>query len=203
MPSYVTAKKNTEFVFDIGLPSVADANIFQTNPTIAAGDFKVSTDNGALDNLDTLPTVSPAGGKNVKVTLSASEMNGDNIVVVASDAAGGEWKDVIINIQTTVQQIDDLANDTDVADILAAIAALNNLSSAQVASLLTATIADSVPADGTRPSISSGILMLVRFLFERSVVGTTMTVNKEDGSTPSMTFTLNSATDPTAITRAT
>ena len=212
MPSYVTAKKNTEYIFYIGLPSVADGNIFQANPTLAAGDFKVSTGGAALANPATLPSVDPAGSKAVKVTLSASEMNADNIQLICSDAAGGEWKDVIINIQTTTQQIDDLSSSTSITGvntnvdaaetaILAAVAALNNLSSAQVESLLTATVADSVPADGTRPSIRSGILMLVRMLQEASIAGTTLTVTKEDGSTPSMTFTLNSATSPSSITR--
>jgi hypothetical protein len=64
-------------------------------------------------------------------------------------------------------------------------------------------IADSVPADGTRPTPAQALLMITRFLFEASVAGTTLTAKKEDGSTASMTFTLNSATVPTSITRAT
>lgn len=72
----------------------------------------------------------------------------------------------------------------------------------EVQDALDATVADSVPADGTRPSISQAVLMLTRFLGERSVSGTTVTVKKEDGSTTSMTFTLNDATSPTSITRA-
>lgn len=96
--------------------------------------------------------------------------------------------------------------DTEVAAIIASIAALNNLSTAQVLAqveaALTATIADSVPADGTRPSISSGVYMLVQFMLERSVSGTTATVRKPDGSTTLFTLTLNDAVSPTAVTRA-
>ena len=109
MPSYSPPKKNTEYIFYIGLPSQANGNIFQSNPTIAAGDFKVSTDGGALANLSTLPAVTPSSSKMVKVTVSASEMNGDNVTIVGSDAAGGEWKDVIVNIQTVATQIDEIA----------------------------------------------------------------------------------------------
>lgn len=112
MTSYVSPKKNAEYIMYLGLPSQADPTIFKANPTIAAGDFKVSTDGGALGNLGTLPTVTPAAGKMVKVTLSASEMNGDNVTLVASDAAGAEWCDVIVNIQTSARQIDDLAYPT-------------------------------------------------------------------------------------------
>jgi hypothetical protein len=107
--SYVTPKKNSAFIFYVGLVSQANGSIFQANPTLAAGDAKVSIDGGALANLATLPTVTPAAGKMVKVSLSAAEMNGDNITVVLSDAAGAEWCDVVANIQTSARQIDDLA----------------------------------------------------------------------------------------------
>lgn len=89
----------------------------------------------------------------------------------------------------------------------ASIAALNNLSAAtvltQVNTALTTTIADSVPTDGTRPSVAQGIYGIYQFLTERSITSTTMTVAKPDGTTALMTFTLNSATTPTSITRAT
>ena len=64
-------------------------------------------------------------------------------------------------------------------------------------------VADSVPADGTRPTFEQALYMIWQFLAERAVSGTTVTVKKADGSTSLMTFTLDSATDPTSITRAT
>lgn len=109
--SYVTPKKNATYIFYAGLVSRSTGQ-FQSTPTIAAGDFKVSTDGGALANLTTLPAVTPAASKMVKFTISATEMNGDNITIVGSDAAGAEWDDVLINIQTSVRQIDDLAYPT-------------------------------------------------------------------------------------------
>jgi hypothetical protein len=72
----------------------------------------------------------------------------------------------------------------------------------EVQDALDATVADSIPADGTRPSIAAGILMITRFLWEKAVSGTTVTVKKEDGSTSSFTATLDSSSDPTSITRA-
>ncbi len=109
MPSYVTPKKGVEYIFYIGLTQQADTKLLQVNPTIAAGDFKVSIDGAAFANPTTLPAVTPAAGRAVKCVLSTSEMNGDNIIFVASDAAGAEWCDQIINIQTSARQIDDLA----------------------------------------------------------------------------------------------
>jgi hypothetical protein len=112
--------------------------------------------------------------------------------------------------------------------VLAAIAALNNLSSAgaqaaaaaallayststlteaqvnaQVVDVLrTDTIPDSYAADGAQPTIAQAMLMLLQFLSERSVSGTTVTVRKPDGATSAMTFTLSDATNPASITRA-
>jgi hypothetical protein len=108
MPSFVTPKKNTEYIFYISLTSQADVKLFQINPTLAAGDVKVSTDGGAEGNIATLPVVTPAGSKRVKVTVSASEMNGDNTQITFSDAAGAEWADKTINIQTTREPLDEI-----------------------------------------------------------------------------------------------
>lgn len=109
MATYVPAKINTQYIFYAALVSQANTKIMQVNPTIAAGDFKVSIDGGALANLGTLPAVTPGSSVMVKFTLSTSEMNGANITVVCSDAAGSEWCDAVFNIQTSARQVDDLA----------------------------------------------------------------------------------------------
>lgn len=109
MPSYVTPKKNVAYVFFVSLVSQADTKLMKSSPTLAAGDFKVSIDGGTLNNLTTLPTVTPAASVMVKISLSTSEMNGDNITVTCIDAAGAEWCDLVVNLQTSSRQIDDLA----------------------------------------------------------------------------------------------
>ncbi len=109
MATYQPPKKNTAWIGYISLVSQASTLLVKVNPTLASGDFKVSIDGGALANLATLPTVTPASGPMVKVSLSSSEMNGDNITVVCSDAAGAEWCDLVFNLQTAARQIDDLA----------------------------------------------------------------------------------------------
>lgn len=109
MASYVTPKKNTAFITYVSLVSQADTRLVKSNATLATGDFKVSIDGGALANLATLPTVTPASGPMVKISLGTAEMNGDNITVVCSDASGAEWCDLVLNIQTSARQVDDLA----------------------------------------------------------------------------------------------
>lgn len=109
MATFVPAKRATEFIFYVSLVSQADTKLFQNNPTIAAGDFLVSTDGSTTTDLDTLPVVTPASSDSVKITVSVAEMTGDNVKIVASDAAGAQWCDQSWNIQTAVRQIDDLA----------------------------------------------------------------------------------------------
>ena len=178
MTSQVFPKKNAAYSFYCALTSQATPNTFQSNPTLTTGDVKVSTDGAAFTNTATLPVVTPASGKAILVSLSSTEMNGDNVQVLFSDAAGAEWCDLLANIQTTARQVDDLAYPG-------------------------YTVADAAAADGSRPTIEQALYMLVQFLTERSVSGTTMTVKKPDGTTSLMTFTLNDAANPTSLTRTT
>lgn len=67
---------------------------FKSNPTLAAGDVKISKDGGAFANLNTLPSVTPASGRGVAVVLSATEMTADKVLVVFSDQTDPpEWCD--------------------------------------------------------------------------------------------------------------
>ncbi len=91
--------KNTAFTFYISLTSQASRPQFQTNPTLATGDVKISKDGGAFANLATLPVVTPASGAVVKVALSKAEMNADNVAILFRDAAGAEWDDLLVILQ--------------------------------------------------------------------------------------------------------
>jgi hypothetical protein len=108
MANSFPAKKNTAFTFYTSLVSQGAPGSFQGNPTLATGDVKVSKDGGAFANLATLPAVTPASSKAIKVQLSATEMNADEVVVLFSDAAGAEWCDKLVTIRTGLRQIDDL-----------------------------------------------------------------------------------------------
>ena len=146
MTSYVTPKKNSAYIFFIALESQAAPGTFKSSPTLAAGDFKVSIDGGTLNNLATLPTNTP-GGVMVKVSLSASEMNGDNITFVAIDAAGAEWYDLVVNIQTSAQQIDDLATPTNIT--AGTITTVTNLTNLPAAAATAAELAKVPKSDGS------------------------------------------------------
>ena len=67
----------------------------------------------------------------------------------------------------------------------------------------TTQMADSVPAHGTISTREQALYAILQVLTDFAIVSTTMTVRKVDGTTALMTFTLNDATSPTALTRAT
>lgn len=127
--SSVPAKKNAAYEDYVALLNQTNTMLVRVNPTLAVGDVKVSKDNGAPENIITLPVVG-ADQRLVKLNLAASEMNADNVTIIFSDVAGNEWCDLVVNIKTSASQIDDLAAslatiagylDTEVASILAAI----------------------------------------------------------------------------------
>ncbi len=93
-------KYATEFKFYVPF-TAAGSQDYQSNPTLAAADFRVSIDGGAYNELDALPTVSPAGDIQVEIVLSIAEMTGEVTTVKAKDAADDEWESDFWEIRTT------------------------------------------------------------------------------------------------------
>lgn len=99
---YNPPKRNQAFVTRVSLDSYTSPGRIQTNPTLATGDVKVDKDGGGLNNMTTLPTVSPSGSGLVRVSLTATEMDADVVTVVFADATvPPEWCDLVIAIETT------------------------------------------------------------------------------------------------------
>lgn len=86
------------YQFYLTLVAEADPTTFLTDPTIEDGDFQISIDGSSLANLAVLPTVNPANSGLVNVTLTASEMDGEKINVVAIDQSGSEWQQAVATI---------------------------------------------------------------------------------------------------------
>lgn len=68
--------------------------------------------------------------------------------------------------------------------------------------VLTTQMTESYAADGVAPTPAQALLLIQQMLTEMVIIGTTMTIKKIDGSTTAATLTLNSATSPTSVTRA-
>lgn len=111
-------KKNVAFSFMLPLVDSTNRPAFKANPTLAAGDFKHSGDGSALANLASLPATDPASSRLVKISLSQSEMNYDRVTIQCVDAAGSEWDEVIVCIDTTAVTVDDLVRSTTPANTL-------------------------------------------------------------------------------------
>lgn len=105
-------KKNTAWEFWCCLTSQADTDIFQDNPTLAAGDVTVLTDGSNKGNIDTLPSAVVGATRWLYVQLSADEMNGDKWVgVLFHDQSGDEWQDaafiIMVEQAVTVSDFDE------------------------------------------------------------------------------------------------
>ena len=68
---------------------------------------------------------------------------------------------------------------------------------------LTGALAESYRADGSTGTLAQLLYEVIAHLGESSISGTTKTIKQINGSTTAATFTLNDATTPTSITRAT
>jgi len=172
MSSYWPCKKNDPngYVFYVGLVSQADTKLLQANPTLATGDVKIAKDDGEPVNLASIPVVDADFTKRVKVVLSQAETNADNITVIFSDAAGTEWCDQIINIQTSAQTLD---------GVVAIIDALENPTLAQInAEILDvlgvdtiSELSQGIPA--ATPTIKTALMLL--YMIARNKLTTTNT----------------------------
>lgn len=103
-------EKGVAYALFIALTDLNEPQFFIVNPTLAAGDFKISKDGGAFVNLVTLPVVTPPSSNTVKVDLSAVEMNADKIVVTGIDLAGEQWANFFAFIDNPVSNIESLTD---------------------------------------------------------------------------------------------
>lgn len=74
---------------------------------------------------------------------------------------------------------------------------------ATVSAILTTQMTESYRADGAAPTLAQASCELLAHMGEAAISSTTKTIKKFDGTTTAETFTLDSATAPTTITRAT
>jgi len=100
----------------ISLTDIFDPQFFKVNPTLAAGDVKISKDGGALANIATLPVVKPSGSSLVEVALSALEMTADKLVVAFRDQVGDEWGNLNLPLDVPTHTADSVLDFLD-ADI--------------------------------------------------------------------------------------
>jgi hypothetical protein len=159
--------------------AIAGQNDIAATDIVSAG--AITTLSGAVVNVDT-----------VDVTTTNTDMVGTDDAALASVATEARLAE--LDAANLPADVDTLI--TNVPDVIS-LAAIN----AEVDTAFTTQVADSVAADGSRPTREQALYMINQMLMEFAISGTTLTVKKPDGSTTLMSFTLDDATNPTSITR--
>ena len=119
---------------------------------------------------------------------------------VITNAAGADIAADIIAVKAETANIVADTNELQTDDVPGLIAALNDLS---VADVLTTQMTEAYAADGVAPTLAQALFLIQQTIGDFAISGTTMTVKKLDGSTTAGTYTLDSASAPTSRTRAT
>ena len=147
--------------------------------------------------------ITNAAGADIAADIIAVKADLDAIIAATiTNAAGVDIAADIIAVKADTAAV--LAyTGTDGVVVAAASKTDYALSNAGVDALFVRALTEAYAADGAAPTVAQALFAIQQFLQERAVSGTTVTVKKLDGSTTAMTFTLDSATDPTSITRAT
>lgn len=144
MADYSDPKRGVAYRFTLSL-FARSGNQIKTVPTLAAGDVKVSKDNGATANITTLPAETPASSGILQVDLSAAEMTADLVTIIFRDAAGAEWNDVAIHLAPSPVQMGDLAT-------AANLTVIDDLIDTEIAAIKTVVDAILVDTDTTIPA---------------------------------------------------
>ena len=160
-------------------------------PTTAGRTLDVSA--GGEAGLDWANIGSPTTAQN----LSATNIDVDQVVASVSGAVGSVTG-AVGSVTGAVGSVTGAVGSV-TADVTLAAAEENAIADAVRARQLT----EGYAADGVAPTLQQALFMIQQMLTEMSISGTTMTVKKIDGATTAATFTLDDATTPTSITRAT
>jgi len=175
----VTAFGGTAGTFASGRPEVNTSHFGGTAGTFASGRPEVNTSHIAGSAVS---TSSAQIGVNV-VNAGGTAWGSGAITAgsIASDAI------TAAKIATGAIDADAIASD-----------AVTELTTG----VLTTQMTEAYAADGVAPTLAQAVFAIQQFLQEKAISGTTLTVKKLDGTTTAMTFTLNDATTPTSVTRA-
>jgi hypothetical protein len=207
----ISHKKNTAYYLSFPMVDSASPAAFKTGltPTDTAY-YKDGA--GAWTSLAITDTASEIGSTGVyEIDFSAAELNHDKVLVVFSSAGAAT---TAFMFDLTANSIDELATaaslatvDANIDSILldtgttipAQISALQNVS---VNDLLYTQLTESYAAAGAAPTVAQALLMIQQMLGDFNITGTTLQVNKLNGSTVAANYTLNDPVNPTGNSRS-
>lgn len=189
LPADVKQFGGTNGTFASGIPEVKAASI--ANSAIATATFATGA---------TLPRVTL-----VDTCTTNTDMRGtDNAALAVTALSTAVWTSTIagrIDVAVSSRLAPTTANRTLLVAADGSVTAV--LDPASRAAILTEQLIESYAADGAAPTVAQALMMILQHHQQKSVSGTTVTIKKLDKSTTASTYTLDNATDPTSITRAT
>ena len=179
--------------------------VWDPQPQATAGQLSVDA-NGRVDVIKVAGTTQTAGDIPALVTtvdtvVDAVQAKTDNLpsdpadqslIIAATDAIIADTEDIQARLPAAL-----------VGGRIDATIDATGMEAGAVANILNTALTESYAADGAAPTLSQALLLTQQSLHEFAISGVTRTVYGLDGATPIATFTLDSATAPTATTRAT
>ena len=153
------------------------------------------------------------GSPTTAVNLSATNIDVDQVVASVSGAVGSVTGNVGGNVAGSVGSVTgavgsvtgavgSVAGNVD-GNVTGTVAGVTPATAAQVAAVLTTQITESYRANAAAPTLAQFMSEVLAHLGEVAISGTTKTILGLDHVTAKATFTLDDATTPAAITRAT
>lgn len=165
----------------------------------------------------------------VSLQANLDSVTGFNVVTIIATAANGFEAGKDYNLVITTGTVDgvsvvgevigtfslslsaaakDLANATDglgaiKADTAAILVDTDATLPAQISAIFTQQMTEAYAMDGVAPTPAQALFMIQQILGDFTIIGTTISVKQIDGSTEAATYTLDDATNPTSLTRAT
>lgn len=204
-----------------GFEDNKDYNLVITTGTVGGvsvvgevvGQFSIQRAPVNWANVSNPTTANDLSGTDIQLVDTITTYTGNTLQTGDNYARLGAPAGASVSADIAAAKVDTATILVDTAVIGAAGAGLTDLGgmstamkaevAAEAVKNLTTQLTESYSTDGTAPTLTQAIMAIQQMLQEASVSSTTMTVKKLDGSTSAMTFTLNDATSPTSITRAT
>ncbi len=183
--------------------SVVSANNagFAGIPDATAGAANGLLISGANSGTTTLGSLTVTGAFTNNGTVDVAQ-TGDSFARIGA-AGAGLTAVVAASVTGAVGSVTGLTASNLDATVSSRLATAGYTTPPSVATILTTAITEAYRANGAAPTLAQFISEVLAHLGESAIVGTTKTLNKLDHATAAETFTLDSATTPSTVTRAT
>jgi hypothetical protein len=114
---------------------------------------------------------------------------------------GGSVGSVVGNVGGSVASVATTVNAAVSSTVTASVSTNNDKTGYALSATGSAALTEDYPADGASGTLNQMLYAILQNLGDFSITGTVRTVNKLDGATPAMQYSLDSSVSPTATTR--